>query len=225
MPMTKRISRIRKELLSKYATAAVLLYGVIEVSEFVEVFNFFEDKKTDAQEINLALERLAKTDDVEYSLFGDLLLGPSFLPEFPEGLENAKSVRTEQKGKPRYLPEKDEFLRYVKGDYREPEQPYADVKAYILKNKLSTKGEGISGIDGDLIDLHEMIQSGVNTNEYLAYFTKAGYKYKSIDELNSFMQVLMNVHNNTRLFENNGFTPNEIFEEFRRQKLFRNQAR
>ena len=221
MSTTKRISKARKELLSKYATAAGFLYGVIGIYEFVEVFNFFEGEKTDAHEINLALERLAKTDDVEYSLFGDLILGPSFLPEYQEGLENAKSVRAEQKGKPRYLPEKDEFLRYANGEYREPEQPYADLKAYILKNKLSTRGEGTSGIDGDLIDLHEMIQSGVNTNEYLAYFTKAGYKYKSIDELNSFMQVLMNVHNNTRLFENNGFTPNEIFEEFRRQKLFR----
>jgi len=219
MSTAKRTNRARKELLSKYATAAGFLYGVIGIPEFVEVFNFYEDNKTDEKEVSSTLSQLVKADDVEYSLFSDSILGPDFLPEFPEDLGNMKIVRAEQKGKPRYLPEKSEFLRYTDSSHREPEQPYADLKAYIVKNKLTTRGEGLHGIDGDLIDLHEMIQSGVNTNEYLSYFTDAGYKYKDIDEFNSFMRVLMNVHNNTRLYENNGFTPQELFEIMKTKEL------
>ena len=55
---TTRINRARKELLSNYATAAVFLYGVLSVDEFVEVFNHYESDQTDSNEALLALQRL-----------------------------------------------------------------------------------------------------------------------------------------------------------------------
>jgi hypothetical protein len=69
-PATMRISRERKELISMYATAAVCLYGVINVDDFVGVFNHYEESCTTSEEALLALKRLAKTDDVEYSISG-----------------------------------------------------------------------------------------------------------------------------------------------------------
>jgi hypothetical protein len=206
-----RISRSRKESLSKYATAAGFLYGVMSVSEFVDVFNHYEDEKTDAREVSLALKRLSNVDDVEYSLYDDYILGPDFLPDFPEDLENMKIVRSEQKGKPRYLPDKDEFLRYIDPSYREPEKPYADLKAYILKHKLTIK-EGLDGVDGDLIDMHEMVQSDVDPAEILQSFIDRSYALHDIEAINNFMQKLLGAFNNTRLYENNGFTPAELFE-------------
>ena len=93
-------------------------------------------------------------------MFGGLIYESDFSPEYTVGLETIKIVRQEQKGKPRYLPEKDEFLCYYTGDYRKPKQPYADLKKYILDdNRLCIK-EGIAGVDGDLTELHEMIQNG-----------------------------------------------------------------
>jgi hypothetical protein len=210
-----RIGKARKELLAKYATAAGFLYGVISVSEFVDLFNHYEDEKTTELETSLALERLAKTDDVEYSLFGDLISGPAFLPESPEDSEDAKIVRSHQKGKPRYLPAQNELLRYVEPAYREPEKPYADLKAFVLKHNLNPK-EGLEGVDGDLIDLNEMIQSGAGTADILRMFD---YPFKNGDEMNEFAALLSDVHNSTRLFENNGFTPSELFEKYERPML------
>ncbi|MDF3003202.1 MAG: hypothetical protein K0Q48_3321 [Bacillota bacterium] len=211
---TLRISRDRKELIAKYATASVSLYGVISVSEFVDVFNHYEETKTTAEETALALRRLAKTDDVEYSMSGDIISGPEFQPAFDDYADNIGVIRENQKGKPHYLPAKDELLRYVDFAYREPEKPYADLKAYILKNKLITRGEGLNGVDGDLVDLHEMAQFGVHIKDYWDYLTKAGYRFKGLDDVNAFTRVLMNVHNNTRMYDNNGFTPQEISEKF-----------
>jgi len=68
-PATPRISRERKNLISRYATAAGFLYGLISVSDFVGVFNHYEDDKTDEQEAIWILGRLAENDGVEYSLF------------------------------------------------------------------------------------------------------------------------------------------------------------
>lgn len=216
---TRRIKRDRKELLSRYATASVFLYGVISVDEFVEVFNHYEDVKTDPEEAVLALRRLEKTNDVEYSVFKDMISGPAFQPRFMDYEENVSSIRQRQNGKPRYLPEKEEFLRYETGDYTEPLKPYADLKAYILKNRLMERGEGLKGVDGDLIDLKEMIHEGFNTVECLKYFTESDYVFDGIDDLNSFVQVLLEVFNNTRIYENNGFTPEELFKRSERTNL------
>jgi hypothetical protein len=211
-----RINRTRKELLSGYATAAGFLYGVISIPEFADVFNHYEDDKTDAGEVILALKWLSKNDEVEYSLYENHILGPDFLPDFPEDLENMRAVRDEQKGKPRYLPNKDEFLRYIDPGYREPEKPYADLKAYILKHRLTVK-EGLDGVDGDLIDLHEMVQSDVKTGEILQSFIDKGYALNDVEAINGFTQELLGALNNTRLYENNGFTPLELFESMNAQ--------
>ena len=92
-----RIRRERKELISKYATAAVFLYGVISVDEFVSVFNYYEEGHTTSEEALLALKRLAKTDDVEYSISGDIISGPEFQPDFDDYEENVKAIRASQK--------------------------------------------------------------------------------------------------------------------------------
>ncbi len=216
---TMRISRERKELISRYATAAVNLYGVISVEEFVDVFNHYEEARTTSEEALLALKRLAKTDDVEYSISGGIISGPEFQPVFDDYEDKVEAIRASQKGKPRYLPGKEEFLKYIDATYREPEKPYSDLKAYILKHELTTRGEGIDGVDGDLLDLRDMIQFGVKFTDEFDYFTKCGYKFKGMEDLNEFAQLVMNAHNNTRMYDNNGFTPNEIFEKFERPKL------
>jgi len=216
---TIRIKKERKELLSKYATASVFLYGVISVNEFADVFNHYEDAKTDYKEATLALQWFAKTNDVEYSMFNGIISGPAIQPEFSDYEEVVATIRENQNGKPRYLPEKEEFLRYETGDYFEPQKPYADLKAYILKNHLIERGEGLEGVDGDLIDLREMILQDVNTTDCINYFTESDYVFNGIDDLNCFVQVLLNVFNNTRIYQNNGFTPEEIFRRFERPKL------
>ena len=46
---TIRISRERKVLISQYATAAINLYGVINVDEFVEMFNRYDETHTTSE--------------------------------------------------------------------------------------------------------------------------------------------------------------------------------
>ncbi len=215
---TIRISRERKELISKYATAAISLYGVISANEFVKVFNHYEEAHTTKEEALLALIRLARTDDVEHSVFGDIISGPEFQPHFDDYEDNVKEIREAQRGKSRYLPSKEEFLKYLDFAYREPEKPYAELRAYIMKHKLCPRGEGLRGVDGDLIDLHEMIQYGVSNRNELDYFNDAGYRYKDLDEAQEFFNLVTNVHNHTRMFHNNGFTPYEIVGQLKRKR-------
>jgi hypothetical protein len=210
MAETIRIKRERKELIATYATAAGNLYGVLSVEEFVDVFNHYEDEKTNATEAVLALERLAKTDEVDYCVQDGLISGGDFILDFADGMENARITREYQAGKPRYLPEKEEFLRYIDYAYYEPKAPYDELKKFILDHKLTDRGEGIDGVDGDFMDLREMISFGNDIKDEMDYFTHRGYKFKNLNEVNKFGAKLVNAHNNTRCFDNNGFTPNEM---------------
>jgi len=217
-PVTKRIGHERKNLISQYATAAVCLYGIIRVYEFVEVFNHYEGESTTAQEVLLALKRSAITDDVEFSISGNIISGPEFQPQFDDYSDNVASICSSQEGKPRYLPCKEEFLRYSDMDYLEPEQPYTDLKVYILKHNLAPYAKGLDGVDGEMVDLHEMIQFGASTTSVYDYFTERGYQYSTMRILNEFSKLLTSVHNNTRMYDNNGFTPYELAKVFDRQK-------
>ena len=119
MSTTIRISGERKEQLAKYATAAVYLYGVISVDEFVNVFNHYEpDEKTDLEEAALALQRHRKANPeiAEYSIKGDIISGPDFQPCFDTYKEDVELLRQMQKNKPRYLPEKEEFFFFLVRD-------------------------------------------------------------------------------------------------------------
>jgi len=211
-PPEIRISQARKKLLASYADAAGCLYGALSLSEFIEVFNSYEFDETNENEANLALQRYAKAnpDEVEYSLYRDLIVGPTLHPDsFEDDIENIKALRMEQKSKPRYYPDKDDFLKFADAIYIDPIKPYDDLKAYILKNKLCSDN-GLDGVDGDLLDLHEMIQNRVDPTGLIQYFLDRGYPLRDVDKINAFMQVVMAAHNNTRMFENNGFTPNEL---------------
>jgi hypothetical protein len=213
---TMTISREREELLSEYAEAATSLYGIIRIFDFVKVFNHYEEAATTTAEVTLALTRLANTDDVDYSISGDIISGFEFQPDFDDYDEIVMYISACQEGIPHYLPEKEEFLKYTDFSYREPEKPYADLKAYILKNKLTKK---IDDVDDDLIDIQEMLRLGFEADAQIEYFTRRGYRFKNIDRANEFLQLVMNVHNNTRQYECNGFTPNEICDPIEYPKL------
>ena len=145
--------------------------------------------------------------------------GPEFQPHFEDYETVVNYIFSQQQNKPRYIPAKETFLRYAQDDYFEPQKPYEELKAYVLKHKLSPIGEGMDGIDGDLLDLREIIQEGASLQDYIDYFQSAGYEFKDIDKLNDFMQMLSNVHNNSRLYLNNGFTPHELFEKMNAENL------
>jgi len=215
-----KISKPRKELLVKYANAAGCLYGVLSISEFIDVFNHYENDKTSTQEAALALKRYADAYPykVEYSLYNDFITGPTIHPnDFEEDVEDLFVIREHQHGKQRYLPEREEFLKFANPLNIEPLKPYTKLSEYILEKKLCTD-EGIGGIYDQMFDVYDMIQDGLQIQDILEFFIEdKGYVFNDTDEINDFLKVVMYAYNSTRMFENNGFTPNEMMEMVAKQ--------
>jgi hypothetical protein len=125
---------------------------------------------------------------------------------FFDNFDHADYLLKHQEDKPRYIPEKDEFLKYVIEDYedndywwkvrrfiwdvfgysKDTSEGYQEVRNYI------TYGDGISEL-GSILDRYNLIFSGEK-------------------QLQEFLDRIMIAKNNTRIWENNGYTPSELYE-------------
>jgi len=210
-----KISEEREKLLSSYADAAACLYGVLSVEEFVGVFNYYEEEKTDKNEALWALLQYEEENEltVEYNIYENFIVGPTIHPgDFEDDLDELHDIRQQQNGKPRYLPSRKEaFLKFSDSCFVDPKKPYTDLKLYIIKNKLIDPLDN-ERIDDNLLTLHELIQERVEPAGLLQYFIDMDYnlQVKNMDIMNEFLHMLMEVYNKTRSFENNGFTPDEL---------------
>lgn len=201
-------SKSRENLFNKYAYAAVNLYGVIKLSDFIEVFNHYEEEKTNKKEAKERLTILATLYPLDLNFKNDIIASFYDL-EDNQDLEEAKKLFKHQNNKPRYLPEKTEFLRFADDSYVEPMKPLLDLEIFIVHN-LKVQQSEPGDIRFDVLELHDQIVYGQPLSEFYSYINRRGYTFKDEEQLQGFISHIMIVNNNTRMFENNGHTPIEI---------------
>ena len=215
---------IIRKLLDSYARAAVNLYGIISRDDFVNIFNKQNVDQTSNEEIYILLLPLVLKDGW-YGFYKEYIVHYSFFDDF----DQADYLLKYQADKPRYIPEKGEFLKYtiedsvdndhlwnvrrflldVFGHSRDTSEGYEDVRNYIIY------GNGIKEL-GSILDRYNLI-------------------FSEEKQLQEFINLIMLAKNNTRIWENNGYTPFELhgilskldknivkFPTLQRQKVGRN---
>ena len=215
---------IIRKLLDSYARAAVNLYGIISRDDFVNIFNKQNIDQTSNEEIYILLLPLVLKDGW-YGFYKEYIVHYSFFDDF----DQADYLLKYQADKPRYIPEKSEFLKYTIEDFvdndhlwnvrrfmldvfghsRDTSEGYEDVRNYIIY------GDGIKEL-GSILDRYNLI-------------------FSEEKQLQEFINLIMLAKNNTRIWENNGYTPSELhgilskrdknivkFPTLQRQKVGRN---
>lgn len=192
---------LTRKLLDSYARAAVNLYGIISRDDFIDIFNKQNVDQTSSEEIYILLLPLVLKSGW-YGFYKEYIVHYWFFDDF----DQADYLLKHQADKPRYIPEKTELLKYVMEDYadndhwwnvrrfmwdvfgysKDTSEGYEEVRNYI------TYGDGIREL-GFILDRHNLIFSGE-------------------EQLQEFIDRIMNAKNNTRIWENNGYTPSEIHE-------------
>lgn len=190
---------IIRKLLDSYARAAVNLYGIISRNNFVDIFNKQNVEQTSGDEIYILLLPLVLKDGW-YGFYKEYIVHYSFFDDF----DQADYLLEHQADKPRYIPEKNEFLKYVIEDYvdsshlwdvrrfmwevfgycKDTSESYEEVRDYIIY------GDGIREL-GAILDRHNLI-------------------FSDEKQLQEFINLIMLAKNNTRIWENNGYTPSEL---------------
>ena len=198
-------SGVRSQL-DEYARAAVNLYGVISCRDFVGIFNEQNKDQTTEEELyTLLLPLVRKTG--QYGFYKDYLVNPWFFDDF----EEAEMLVAIQEGKPRYVPVKSTFLKFVNDDHMEWDD-WQIVRDFLL----DTFGMSVETMQGYWA-LRDYISYGQGTDELGAILDEYGFALLSEERMQEFVRLIILAKNNTRIWDNNGHTPDELFRFFSRQ--------
>ncbi len=199
-------------LLIDYAIALTHLYGVVHKHKVVEIYNLQNENKVDEYVVNLIMKESPEELEKNFvEIQGDYFVAESIL-EFRDLEEELRK----KEGKPYYIPEKEELLKYKDETYFEVNKEYYALKSYLTEN-LFDGDEYKANIISE--DVQGICQFGFSINEVFNIFNDRDINFKSEEQVNEVLQLVMNLANNTRLWENNGHTPQEIFEEYEKPNL------
>ncbi|MCR3921394.1 MAG: SEC-C metal-binding domain-containing protein [Firmicutes bacterium] len=203
---------LNKQLIIDYAISLTHLYGLVHKDKVAEIYNLQNKNRIDGNNVNSILEEAPKELSANFvEICGDYYVTETIL-EFRDFDEDVR----QSKDKPYYIPEKEELLKYKDELYFEVNKQYKVLKTYLTKNLL----------DGDerlaervTEDIQGVCQFGFSINEVFDAFNRKQISFKSEEQINDVMQLVMDLANNTRLWENNGHTPHEIFEKYEKPHL------
>lgn len=198
-------SSVRKAL-DLYAQAAVNLYGIISCKELAEIFNAQNEEQITAEEMYVLLLPLLRKE-FRYGFYKDHIVHPIFF----ESVESIEDWVGTQGDKPRYIPEKEEFIRFSDEDnitntlyfdlqdwfYRKMGMNFNTIfAAREIRTNLRYTGE-LKRIE-EIMESHDLI-------------------FPDEDTAFEFYELYIEAANNERLWSNKGYTPNELAKILKKQ--------
>lgn len=193
--------KVRADMLHSYSQAAVNLYGLIRTDELLEIFNRQNEKSADKEELLFAL-RPHLDANAYYCLWEDYLVSISFRDD---DYEFIPPFLAEIAGKPRYIPQKDEFLQYADDNFYE-RTIYSTQLEKMLVDVWSMSPEAAQNIVAEVVF---SIQAEASMGETMQILTGHGIEIPE-ESLHTVLTILAEIHNTSRLWTNKGFTPKEL---------------
>ena len=193
-------SPVRKEL-DTYARAAVNLYGIISRDELVSIFNRQNEDQTNKEEVYVLLLPLVLKEGF-YGFYKDYLVHYYFLNDF----DQAEYLLSHQENKPRYIPPKNEFIKYVSEYYRDSN--HLQNLRHFMFEAFGYSGATVKGIN----EISDYLFYDEGINGLGPILDRNNLIFNSEEELQRFLNLVMDAKNNLRLWENKGHSPSELFE-------------
>lgn len=216
--MSCKLSDETKHLLNRYFDAAVNLYGIISLRKLLEIYNMQNetiDKETflsfiDTIDLSHKFFDIVGEDEFYDDVDETLPIDRDIVAEYllqDEDFYGYFSVKEGQSGKPYYIPDKKQFLKYADEYYHEKTLSFISLRAFFRNQSELTKDradEIADDIYGMANPLDGDIESVINMIEDMHMFHFNTYTVKE------FCSLYTEMYNNTRLHINCGHTPNEL---------------
>lgn len=202
--------------ITDYIISLAHLYGLVHKNKVIEIYNMQNEEKVEeidtvrlkADDISIDFEEL---DENFVEIFNDYFVHETIM-EFGE-LD--KQLRKRQ-GKQFYIPEQKELLRYKDDNYFEINKEYKALLNYVTKYLLDGDEEQAEML---VQDIQGYCQQDFSPSAIFDLFNNRNISFKDEKQVSEVLQLVMNLANNTRIWENNGYTPNEIFEKYEKPNL------
>ena len=195
-----------------YTMSLVHLYGLVHKDKVVEIYNMQNEDRVDIEQI----DELMKNYSEELMKYCIEICGEYFVEDAILEFSDFDEELEKREGKPFYFPEKEELLKYKDSCYFEENEKYRNLYNYLKENifngdefKAQMLCEDIQGI----------CQFAFSIDNIFDEFNRRKVNFKDGNQVNEVMQLVIDLANNTRLQENNGHTPKEIFEEVEKPHL------
>lgn len=195
-----------------YIIALTHLYGLVHKDKAAEIFNLQNETKVEAEAINNIMNNPPK--DLAKNFVE--IDGEYFVHESIMEFDDLNELLRQRKGKPFYIPEQEELLKYKDETYFEVTKQYQTLLSYVTRNifdgdetaaeMLCEDIQGICRFDFSVQEIFEVI----NTSDVV---------FESDKQVSELMQLVMELANHTRIWENNGHTPDEIFGKYEKPRL------
>lgn len=217
------LSRETEELLRAYFDAFSNLYGIMPLYRAFRIIRKQNPELTLSEEDFLSFAGEVEQEEHYYIIAGeeeiyDNIKNPTppmkreIISEYLYAVDDFESyaeLKMEQEGKPFYIPEKEDLLKYQDDCYVEETKEVMALGAF-LRDKLKLKRA-----DDVLGDLTLAARSEENDPQMVISDVErlAGRDcFGSVERVNEFFQYYFAMYNSTRICSNRGFTPNEMQE-------------
>ena len=198
-------SPVRK-VLDHYAKAAVNLYGVISKKELAMIFNSQNAEQTTPDEIYTLLLPLVLKQKW-YCFYKHYIVHYLAINNFAF----ADSWIIVQGDKPRFIPEKDELLKFENEYYESEKQATCWNKLFDFILKEWPDSYNTYRLYDELKSIPEL-STGIQ--EISKLFEKYNFVFKGEKNAQAFFNLLVEARNNTRMWCNKGYSPNEMHALF-----------
>ncbi len=182
----------------KYIIALTNLYGQVPSSKVAEIYNSQNDTQLSPQDIAAYLEEDLSQHHV-YS-YKD-----HFVHETIMEFNLFRKIRKQQKGKPYYVPDQEELLKYTDMDYYEKPDSYHQLQQHLTQHYFQKEPEKAEMLTERLRD--ECLE-GLDVPRFHDLMVLFGIEDK--DQLDEIIQLAAELAYNVRKWECNGHTPQEL---------------
>lgn len=193
----------------KYIIALTNLYGQVSASKVAEIYNSQNEDQISIDDVEVYFDE----DLSKYYVF---FHKNHFVHETIMEFNDFKSMLRKKADKPYYVPNKEELLKYSDMSYYEKPNQYHDLMKYIKKNFFAGDNEKAELLCENMI---WKCRDDFRPQEAFEIFNTFEVNFRDEKQVNEVLQLVMNLSNNVRLWENNGHTPQEIFEKFEKSNL------
>ncbi len=196
-------------LILDYIRATTNLYGIVPLEKVVDIYNQHNADRIGLDDIEVYLER----DLSEYYIY---VYFENFVHETIMEFDEFELMMIKKGSKPYYIPKRNELLKYSDMNYYEKPKQYQNLYKYIKNNFFPTEHEKAEML---CVEIRWECIFGPDVGVVFDHFNSTGVNFKDENQVNEVLQMVMELSNNVRLWENNGYTPNELFEKFEKSKL------
>lgn len=194
-------------LLIKYIIALTNFYGVVSPQIVMAVYNQQNEPQISEEDVQEYLFNPPK----ELALYGVFKEGSLFVQEsLFIGEDTLVHLLEEKNEKPYYIPSRKELKKYLDPNYIEENEYYYRLYIYLRKHFNNLSSNQLEKICNDFVFV--LKEEKLNFGYIIRQLRNVGISLEESNDFRHIVKLIAALGDNVRLWEKNGFTRKEYFE-------------